>query len=187
MFHGEISKTDYELHMLALKKMLKERFDEKGEENRVLKEWNNYYNTTYELIKTKKCSLFVIRANAETIHVCINRHQNNMFNISIPSYNIAYSKFGLGNISIFKLLEWAVKNNYDFIDMEYGSYEYKRRWSNKIYSFDHHICYNSKWSKRSIWGRLEVLRLRMINLLKDMKVDEYVQSMKRKKNKKQIR
>ncbi|WP_435625402.1 GNAT family N-acetyltransferase [Flagellimonas sp.] len=181
IFHGNISKSDYELHMQSLKRMLKYRFEEKGEDNRVLKEWDNYYNATFDLINQKKCSLFVIQADGETIHVCINRHQKNILNISIPSYDIAYSKFSLGNISIFKLLQWSIENKYDFIDMEYGVNEYKRRWSNVIYSFDHHIFYPSKRFSGYLLGRLKILKLRVINLLKGMMVDEWVEKVKRRR------
>ena len=179
MFYGKISKQEYEYHMLSLKKMLEDRFEEKGEENRVLNEWATYYNTTYDLINAKKCSLWVIQANSKNVQVCINRHHNSILNISVPSYDIAYSRFGLGNISIYKLLEWSIERNYSFIDMEYGAYEYKRRWSTKIYDFYHYVYYPSKWSTGNLLGRIEVLRLTGINFLKSLKVDKYIESIKK--------
>ena len=178
MFYGVISKKEYEHYMLCLKKMLRARFNEKGEENRVINQWEYYYDSTYELIKSKKCSLFVIQANNEVVHVCVNRHQNKIINISIPSYDICYSKFSLGNISIYKILEWAVERNYEFIDMEYGAYDYKRRWSNRIYHFDHHLFYPSRKGLGYLLGKIEFLKLKTKNLLKYLRVDVLIKSIK---------
>jgi len=179
MFFGNITESEYERYMGSLKTMLNNRFQERGEENRVLNNWNDYYRATFDLIKAKKCSLFVIKANNETVHVCINRHNGHIINIAIPSYDITYSKFSLGNISIFKLLKWSIENKYKFVDLEYGIYEYKRRWSNKIYEFHHHIFYNSKKPISRLLANIEYLRLKLKNVLKSINIDELIGFIKR--------
>lgn len=42
---------------------------------------------------------------------------------------------------MFRLLEWAIKNNIKILDFSKGEAEYKKRWTNDMYEFHHHILY----------------------------------------------
>lgn len=184
MFFGSISKNDYNFYMGELHKMLTIRFDQRNESNEILDNWEFYLESTYNMVLEKKASIFVIYENNIPVHVCINHHFNNILFVSIPSYDIDYSKFALGNISIYKLLEWALNNNYLMLDMAYGTLEYKRRWSNLIYEFEHHIIYDKSTLSQTIVSALEAKKIQLKNLLKHYRIDEYVKKVKALKNKK---
>ncbi|NJX15174.1 GNAT family N-acetyltransferase [Tamlana crocina] len=184
MFFGSISKEDYNFYMGELHKMLTIRFDQRNESNDILNNWSFYLESTYKMVLEKKASIFVIYENNIPVHVCINHHFNNILFVSIPSYDIDYSKFALGNISIYKLLEWALKNNYLMVDMAYGTLEYKRRWSNLIYDFEHHIIYDKSKFGQVLASTLEVNKIQLKNILKRYGFDEYVKKLKTLKNRK---
>lgn len=186
MFHGDMSKEDYLYHMNTLHDMLTKRFEQRNERNKTLDNWDFYLKTTYNLINAKKASIFAIYNNDEPIHICINHHFNDIFFVSIPSYNIDYSKFALGNISIYKLLEWSINNDYRMLDMAYGDLEYKRRWSNLIYNFNHHIIHKKSNLFSSIKASIETLIISIKNLLKKYNVDSYIKKIQTNRNKKKI-
>ncbi|APY12418.1 hypothetical protein BWZ22_14840 [Seonamhaeicola sp. S2-3] len=179
MYFGKISKAEYTFLMDKLHIMLTKRFDQRNDTNKVLLNWDNYLKTTYDLINEKKASLFVIYNKQKPVHICINHHYNKILFVSVPSFDLDYFKFALGNISLYKLLEWCINNNYTLMDMAYGYLEYKRRWSNNIYGYDHHIIYNESKIGNRISTKIEVKKLEFKNFLKDKNVDEILEKVKR--------
>lgn len=184
-FHfGNIEKQHYDTLMLALKSMLVKRFDQRGDQTDVLKTWDHYLESTYSFILQKKASILAIYANEKLIHVCVNHHFKNILFVSVPSYDINYSKFALGNISIYKLLEWCLQNQYYMLDMAYGDLEYKRRWSNCLYGFEHHIF--APKNKPLYRGLASLNRgiIQIKNILKNYNIDGFIKKMKALKQKK---
>ncbi|MFI0429055.1 GNAT family N-acetyltransferase [Mariniflexile sp. HMF6888] len=178
MYYGNISEEDYQYYMSALQVMLVNRFNQRNDKNDILTRWDFYLKTTRQLINNNDASLFVIYSNNVPVHICINHHYNNIFYVSIPSYNIDYAKFALGNISLFKLLEWSINNGYDMLDMAYGDLEYKRRWCTLIYHFDHHIIYNKENLKSQLLAFLEIGIIKTKNVLKKYNIDTLVKKIK---------
>lgn len=185
MIYGNILKDEYSFLMTALHKMLITRFGQRNEKNDILENWDYYLESTFSLINSKKASLFVIYHDSKPVHICINHHFNNILFVSIPSYDINFAKFALGNISIYKLLEWSLNNNYIMLDMAYGELEYKRRWSNHIYSFEHHIIYQTNVLSFRVKASLEVSLIKFKNFLKSKNIDVLIKNIKKtfKRNK----
>tara|TARA_R110002049_G_C9103957_1_gene557209 strand:- start:213 stop:1400 length:1188 start_codon:yes stop_codon:yes gene_type:complete len=185
-YFGEIPAKEYTFLMEKLQEMLTTRFNQRGATAQALQSWDYYKNTTYGLINSKKASLFVIYANGEPVQISLNHHHKDIMFISIPSYDINLSKFSLGNISIYKLLEWAIKNQYTLLDMAYGDLEYKRRWSNYVYSFEHHILYPKNKLFAAFLAYIEAAIIRLKNGLKSKGLDVYIKKLaaitKRKPN-----
>ncbi|WOD43380.1 GNAT family N-acetyltransferase [Hwangdonia lutea] len=178
MFYGNIDKTEYNTLMSALHTMLTKRFNQREESNKMLENWEFYQATAFKNINSNKASLFVIYHDNIPVQISLNYHFNNILFIAIPSYNIDYAKFSLGNISIYKLLEWAVTENYDLMDLEYGYLEYKRRWSNYIYSFAHHVVYPKNDVKSNVVATISILKLKLKNFFKSIHVDELIKNLK---------
>lgn len=141
LFYGAISKESYDCILDALYVMLYNRFQQRGEPDESQKKWDRVRRETYELILKKRASLFVIYDQEKAIEISINYHFQNILFSSISSYNIDYAKFGLGHIEIYKQIEWCLAHNYKLFEMGRGDLDYKRRWSNTIYNFEHHIIY----------------------------------------------
>lgn len=180
LFYGDIATSDYNNLMVALKGMLTTRFNQRNDSNKILNNWQYHLDSTLDMIRRKNASLFVIYNNDVPIHICINYHFNGILFVAIPSFDIDYSKFSLGNISIYKLLEWAVNNNYQVLDMAQGTLEYKRRWSTLIYSFSHHIIYNKLSFKSKLTAQIEIKKLQLKNYLKSKNIDDSVAAIKQK-------
>lgn len=176
--YGSIEKEVYNTLMASLKNMLIKRFDQRRDSTHALKNWNYYFESIYAFILEKKASILAIYANEKLIHVCVNHHFKNILFVSIPSYDINYSKFSLGNISIHKLLEWCLENEYYMLDMAYGDLEYKKRWSNYMYSFQHHILAPKGKPIFNLIGDLEVLIIKAKNILKKYHIDALVKKLK---------
>ncbi|MGB5781668.1 MAG: GNAT family N-acetyltransferase, partial [Eudoraea sp.] len=123
-------------------KMIIKRFQQRNQENDALKKWEDIQSTIYDLIISKKASLFVIYHNKKALAISLSYHFNNVFFYYIPSYDLDYSKFGLGNIMIYKQLEWCIAHDYRYFDMGWGYLDYKRRWCNYIHTYDNHLIFS---------------------------------------------
>ncbi|XMO86099.1 GNAT family N-acetyltransferase [Algibacter sp. AS12] len=177
-YHGEIEKAEYILLMEALRNMLIKRFKQRNDANYRLGEWEKLVESTYKLIKIKKASLFVIYNNNEPIQINVQYHFKDILIGSIASYNIDYQVFGLGNTGVYKQIEWCIENNYSIYDQGHGDLEYKRRWSNLIYNFKHHVVYNKSDLKPIIISNIEVLKVRLKAFLRKKQAVETLKKIK---------
>ncbi len=158
-FYGNISQTDYDLLMHMLKKMIINRFKQRDDVSQNLLNWDHYHKIFFNLINEKKASLFVIKNDTEPICISISNHYNGKLFSSVSSYDIDYGKFSLGNIEIYKKLEWCIENGHNAYEMGMGDLSYKREWSNNIYNFEHQIIYPKKSFFAIIQANIEYLKV----------------------------
>lgn len=170
--YGEMDLNDYERVFDSLYNMISERFVQRDESHMEVWRWDALKNNTYELICSKKASFFVIYDGDLPIEISLNYHLNDVLFSSISSFDIDYAKFGLGHVEIYKQLEWCFKHGYTRFEMGVGGMDYKRRWSNRIYRFNHWILIpkTSTWS--NVQGKLEYIRIRIKEYLKSKKINE---------------
>lgn len=144
MYYGSIDKDTYNLLFDRLSELLKKRFQEKQTNYHILSKWDYIKELTYPMILNKEVALFVIYDDFEPIGIrlCF-QHQKAIIG-AIPIYDTDYSKFGLGNILTFKLIEWCINNNMEIFDSSKGDYGIKKQISDTIYSYDYHVLYNPK-------------------------------------------
>ncbi|WP_298534081.1 GNAT family N-acetyltransferase [uncultured Algibacter sp.] len=182
LYFGEIRHDEYNYLMSKLKKMIETRFSQRGVVSQNIQSWEYYLKRSYDLIKSKRASLFVIYVNKDPVQITLNHHFKKKLFVTITSFDIKYSKFSLGNISIYKTLEWCLKNEYDLLDMAYGELPYKKAWSNCIYNFEHHILYQKNNIKSLLKAKIEQGILTIKNNLKAFNLDYYFDK-RYKKNK----
>ncbi|MBD1262795.1 GNAT family N-acetyltransferase [Maribacter polysiphoniae] len=140
-FYGQIPKEEYNHLLATLRKMILQRFEQRNEESKIISKWDRTVALTYPLLLKKRASIFVIYDNGNPIEIAINYHFNQILFSYISSYDIDYSKFGLGHVEIYKQLEWCLENNFNKFEMGWGDLDYKRRWSNLIYNFEQYLFY----------------------------------------------
>lgn len=182
LHYGEIERDNYEFLMQNLHRMITARFDMKGDLHKDLRYWDQLWEQTYEQIINNEASLFVIYHKGRPIEISLNYHLGKMLFSSISSFDMDYTKFGLGHVEIYKQLEWCFKNDYILYDMGVGGTDYKRRWSNFVYRFEHHILYPKAERKIRIPAWLEISRVRLKEFLKTIGVNEIPQKLQRFRN-----
>lgn len=165
LFYGQISRVDYELLMQSLHDMIVRRFNQRDDDHESLKRWEGYYKSVYTLINESKASLYVIYDDTKPIQISLNYHHDKIVFLAIPAYDIDYAKFGLGNITVHKLLEWCINNKYVIFDMGYGAFDYKLKWCNHNYDFEHHLFYKKGSIIAEILIRFITLKTQLINFL----------------------
>lgn len=167
MFYGNITETEFNVIMPQLKNMIKLRFIQRNNANETLDKWDAYLNSTLALIKNKEASLFVLYSDEDIIGISLNYHINKIFIGHIIAYDIDYSKFGLGNTIVYKLLDWSIKNDYTIFDMGNGALDYKRIWSNFAYNYEYYISYNSSVLAFGV-GQFQIIKTKLKNTLKEL-------------------
>ena len=141
-YYGEIEEGHCTSLLDRLYGMIVARFTERQESSATLAHWEQIKNTLYPWILNKKASLYVISQAGTPICISISYHYGSMLFYYVTSYDIAYSKFSLGNIMIIKQLESCFEDGgYRFIEMGWGYMDYKRRWCNLTHTFEHHFIY----------------------------------------------
>ncbi len=141
LYFGEIEEDNYVFLFNRMKKFITKRFQERQAINEQLKRWEQYQKEVYSLVKEKKASIFVIYHDALPISISLNYHHKNILVHTINTYDINYYKFGLGNINIFKMLDWAFNNQYEIFDFQWGDLTYKRNWCNHIVPYHSQVLY----------------------------------------------
>ncbi len=174
MFYGNIGKEDYDDLMGRLYEMIQNRFQERDGRNKILENWSYYLSFAFKSINTSKASLFVIYNGTEPIEISLNFHHENIMYSSISSYSLDYGKFSLGNIEIYKQIEWCFENNIVFFDMGYGDFDYKRRWSNYTYTFEAHIVSEKQNFISYLYTVFVKQKIRLINYLIRKKINDKV-------------
>ncbi|MCL6294985.1 GNAT family N-acetyltransferase [Jejuia spongiicola] len=168
MFYGDIDKSDYNFVMQSLYEMIVARFNQRNELHKNLHEWDYLLENTYSEIINKNASLFVIYNKDEPIEVSLNYHFDKVLFSYLSSYNVDYSKFGLGHVEIYKQIEWCANNKYILFEMGVGGMDYKRRWSNNIYRYNHHIVYKNPSFKLNFL----IVKIQLKEYLKSKKINE---------------
>lgn len=144
VYFGKIDESTYNLIMSKAHDLLTLRFQQKNEPNEFLDQWDIYFNCLYSLINKKKASIFVVYNEDAPIQININFNINSTCFWYIPIYDIDYAKFSLGHIGIYNQLEWCLENNYSFLDLGIGTFDYKTKWSNYNYNLETQIVFNKK-------------------------------------------
>ncbi|MEB8347220.1 GNAT family N-acetyltransferase [Flavobacteriaceae bacterium KMM 6898] len=165
LFYGQIGRNDYEFLMQALYDMLVRRFNQRDDKHESLLRWDSYYDSVFNLINEKQASLYVIYDDQKPIQISLNYHYDKIVFLAIPSYDIDYAKFGLGNIAVHKLLEWSITNNYEILDMGFGAFDYKLKWCNHNYDFENHLFYKKNSITATIIIHYIALKTQLLNYL----------------------
>ena len=166
MYHGDnLSRGVYDSLFEILEEMITMRFNQRNDTHQAMGDWDYYKSSTYNLIKDKKASLFVIYDDEKPIDICLNYHEHGVFVNHIRAYDIDYSKFRLGYIDIYKQLDWCIENNYKIFDLGSGTLTYKEQWCNVTYEFQNLIVYNKKSLRNIIFGNLMASLYKLKNFL----------------------
>ena len=101
-FYGNnITFDTYETLMKVFHQMLTTRFNQRNDRNLILENWDYYFKIAFNLITSKKASLFVIYNNEEPITFTLNFHCDTILYFSVPTFHLDYAKFTPGNIAIY--------------------------------------------------------------------------------------
>ncbi|KAA5825639.1 GNAT family N-acetyltransferase [Algibacter amylolyticus] len=181
MHVGTISKKEYNQLFEALRVMLQERFIQKKEINDRLLEWDRLYKMFFALINENKASIFVVYESGKPISISLNYIFGDFYFNAIASYNLDYSKFGLGNVIIYKQLDWCITNKFKHYEMGRGDYDYKRRWSNQIYILDHFLAIPKKTNFTSALAfKIESVKIQFFEFLRSKKLNLIYNNIKNK-------
>ncbi|UKM63941.1 GNAT family N-acetyltransferase [Flavobacteriaceae bacterium GSB9] len=182
IYFGQISEPVYNKAITVLKSFLEVRFNEKNDTTEILATWDNFRKRTYNQINNKQASMFITYASGEIVTVGINYHANKILKAHVIGYDINYSKFSLGNIMVYNVLEWCLDHKYNLMDMGNGYLHYKKVWSNLKYHYHYHFIYKIK----SVAGTLSAIKQMAIvkakNFIKTLKLYERFKNSSYSKN-----
>lgn len=168
IFHyGDITKEHYNFLFSEFYSMLESRFLEKKMYNNNLLHWKFYYDLAYPMILEKKASLFVIYDGEKPITMTLNFLLEDIVFSYIQTYDINYSNYNMGDISMVKHIEWCKESGFTIFDLAMGQTDYKLKWCNHIYNFEHHLFFNPDSSFSRLKSHILSQKLRLRQYLRD--------------------
>tara|TARA_R110002049_G_scaffold299634_1_gene489966 strand:+ start:11072 stop:12439 length:1368 start_codon:yes stop_codon:yes gene_type:complete len=178
MYYGEIDKDLFDDLMQRLHQMIVQRFMQRNETSESIVNWSERCKRAYPLIKEKRACLFVIYDDKKPISISLNYNFNLIHFNYISSYDIDYAKFGLGHINIYKQLEWCIANHFNIFEMGWGTLDYKCRWSNNIYKFEHHLVFSKKSIPTIVYAYYTAVKIKVKSYLVSKNVHVYTRNIK---------
>ncbi|WP_303317697.1 GNAT family N-acetyltransferase [Flavivirga abyssicola] len=169
-FFGQIDKQDYEILFEDFYRLLETRFKKKKVHNRYLLNWDDLKASTFQKILDKKASLHVIYDDLKPIAITLNFHLSDIVFSHIQTYDVDYSKYNMGDISMVNHIEWLIHNNIAIFDLSMGHTYYKEKWSNHQYYFFHHIFYNKKSILSILFAKIITHELKLLQFLRDKNI-----------------
>lgn len=172
-FYGEISEEEYDVVFNTFYALLIDRFEGKGTNYHHLnsKKWSFYRELILPMIRNKEASFFVVYENKTPIGINLNYHSQKTLFKAITVFDVDYSKFSIGKLSVLKIMDWCFENGYQVSDFSKGDFDYKRIWSNTIYDFHYHILYDSSSIISLLCGKGIVFFLKTKLLLREKGVN----------------
>lgn len=164
---GEISEEKCTFLLKTLNDMISERFRGKLDQHSFLSEWDSNIKNMADLINNKKTSLFVIYANEKPISIQVNRHINNVLLFcETHSFDMNFSKYGIGNLNYYLNLDWGIQNKITFIDFGNGISYIKEKWCNTFYE-THYLIFRKKHDLIAlIIAYFEISKIKLKNFMK---------------------
>lgn len=142
VFRGHITQSEHKYLLGVFASFLKKRFKEKKTFNKYLAKWGYYEELSFKKINEGAASLFVIYNGETPICLTLNFHFEDILFSELESYDIDYSQYGLGDISMRYHIKWCFDHNIQLIDLAMGKTNFKEKWCNYVYYFHHHFFYN---------------------------------------------
>lgn len=174
IFCGNIDKDEYEYIFDYLIKNIKNRFDELKLENDIVEKQDYYKELSFELICNKEAVLNVIYDKDIPISVSINFVSDEIMYFAITTFNTDYYRYDLGHTNIMKLLQWCFNEGLKVLDFSKGYSEYKIRWANNEYRFEHHVLYDSNSIKSIVISNLLYNYFVFKQFLRDKKFNKFL-------------
>ncbi|MCK0147067.1 GNAT family N-acetyltransferase [Arenibacter sp. F26102] len=177
IYYGQITRAEYDSVFESYKRLLTRRLAQKESYWEELDYWEERYQITFDLINKKKACVLVIYNGKDPISIYINSICKNTLEIDVVTYDIDYSKFKLGFLALTKVIEWAIENKFDLIDMSKGDFYYKERFRNKVYTFQKHIIYDAKNMAILVKSNYLAFKLslmyKLLPILKNWKINKF--------------
>ena len=187
MYFGQIDKSEYDKVFADCHQMLLRRHKQKNTYWEELEFWQHRYDELYQLVQQKKASIFVIYHGNKPIAIYVNSIFQHMLDIDVIAYDIDYSKFKLGFISLIRVIQWAFENGFKLVDMSKGDFFYKERFRTGTYIFKKQLLYDKADTLSAVKANLVFSKLMiaytLLPLLKKVGANTWYRNYVRKKKK----
>ncbi|MBC2840320.1 GNAT family N-acetyltransferase [Robiginitalea sp. SC105] len=165
-YRGQMDRELYDRLINRMKEFLYRRFRQRGDDNEMLRNWEFIERTSYDLIKRDQASLFVVYRDQEPIGISLNYLVGRIFLNAIGSFDIDFNIFRLGQVQIYKQIEWCFEEGMQMFDLGVGDLDYKLQWCDVTYPFEHRVHYRGNNFLQVLMARVLVGFLRFKEYLK---------------------
>lgn len=122
---------------------------------------NLHKNIIYEGLKHHLLAFSQIKLNEEAISIRLAFNYKNRYYSYLPVFNNNYSKLSIGNIHLYKTIEWAFKQKIQIFDLLRGQKSYKDRWAHSYANL-----YTSTYCTNHFATQIKLVALKLKKYLK---------------------
>ncbi|MCE2612397.1 GNAT family N-acetyltransferase [Flavobacteriaceae bacterium D16] len=144
IYHGKIDEACCQNLIDTLKGFIEIRFQGKASRHAALKRWSEYEESVKKEINSGNASFFVNKIGKRIIAIALNYHFRDILYAAIISFDPEFHRYSPGRQMFYRQVEWCFENNYRLIDLAWGNFDYKIKFSNAVYKFRTHAIYPKK-------------------------------------------
>lgn len=141
VYFGAIEEQEYHRLFVALKDLHLARLALKGSPDDTEGMWAMYQASAFRQILAREACLSVIYHGDSPIAISLNFILGKVVHGFNRSFDMAYSKFGLGTIELLNMVEWCFEQGFETLDFMKGEYNYKNRFTDTHYGFTIQLIY----------------------------------------------
>jgi len=188
---GPLGEERYARAFETFYSLLKKRFDSKKIWNRDLAQWEDLYRQALPRLLGNQAVLFQIVLEGRPICMALDYIMENSAFSHIQTYDMAFSKYNLGDINMLFQLQWCLDHGISIFDMSKGKNPYKEKWCNHSYRFHHEISYGpgrGQWrAKWTALGYTGIQKLRELGILGNLvHVDKWLYRLRKNRLRNEI-
>lgn len=96
-------------------------------------------NSLQTLYDQDKIHCSIIKKQKNIISVSVNFCENETIYQYSSGHSLEYKKYGIGKIHLYHLFNYAIRNNFKYVDYMRGNESYKYKWL-AVNKFNYDIC-----------------------------------------------
>jgi len=168
--NGPLDAGELELIFARLGEFLTKRFAQKESENYEIPLLERYKQMFRGLVPKGEAVLFTRTTTEGPIAIGIGFVHGQVLYLFNIAFDVAYGRYGLGNLVMLDVLQWCYEKGIATVDMGRGDFIHKRKWVNGSYTYRGVYLY-AKGDVRGMFGAAwhwakNNLRYHLIALLK---------------------
>lgn len=141
---GAMERTEYDRVFKALREQHAHRMRLMGERDDTAGMWDTYWERAYQQLLAKEACISVIYHGERPIAISLNFILGGIVHGFARSFDMAYSKFSLGNLELLKMIEWCFARDFDILDFMKGEYAYKSKFTDTPYTFTLQLLHDER-------------------------------------------
>jgi CelD/BcsL family acetyltransferase involved in cellulose biosynthesis len=127
--------------MDLLEGFIRQRFSQRTSKHAALNRWQHYKTSVYREVNAGNAAIFVLEEKQNPIAISVSYLFDEIMFAALASFDQNYYRYSLGRQMFYHQIEWCYEKEYQLLDLGWGAFDYKVKFSNAVYTYQTHAIY----------------------------------------------